>query len=69
MTFGELIKSERKKLKMNELDFAPYIGISEIQLSRYECGQAQPRYSTMQMILDVLGYEIEFKKREQSNDK
>ena len=43
MTFADIIKNERTKLKMTQLDFAEHIGVSYRMLQNYELGKNRPR--------------------------
>jgi len=42
MTFGEKVRYARKKLGMNQVEFASALGVSFVTVNRWENGQVNP---------------------------
>ena len=61
MTFAVIIKNERTKLKMTQLDFAEHIGVSYRMLQNYESGKNRPRTrEAYQKIANALNLNVNY---------
>lgn len=57
-TISGFIKNIRKMRRLTQQDLAEMVGITSKTLSNIELGQANPSYSTIEKLLDVLGYKL-----------
>jgi transcriptional regulator with XRE-family HTH domain len=55
---GEFIKTNRKSSGLNQSDLAEISGITAKALSGIENSQVDPKYSTVMVLLENLGYKI-----------
>lgn len=58
-TFGETLRRDRERLDMTQEQFGKLLGVSQQTVANWETGQAHPRQSRRQQILEVLGPESE----------
>lgn len=56
---GEVIKNCRKFRGVSQADLAKRAGITAVQISRYERGENNPTFDTVQYILEALGFKLE----------
>lgn len=54
MSFSETIKELRAKKKITQRDLASRVGISSVQLNRYEKGTMRPRLPILAKLAEVL---------------
>ena len=57
---GKRIKQLRDKHNLSQKSFSEAIGVSNVQLSRYESGTRQPDYETLQKIADYFEVSIDY---------
>ncbi|RWZ59859.1 XRE family transcriptional regulator [Halobacillus fulvus] len=57
---GKRIKQLRDKHNLSQKRFSEAIGVSNVQLSRYESGTRQPDYDTLQKIADYFEVSIDY---------
>ena len=58
------IRELRIKKNLTQAELAEKVGISQQHLSKIESHLIVPKYSTLEKILNVLGYKITFKKED-----
>jgi ribosome-binding protein aMBF1 (putative translation factor) len=60
LTFGlgELMSNRRQELKMSQLQLAEETGIPQADISRIECGHANPTLKTVEKLLAALNLRI-----------
>lgn len=65
LTFGlgELLSSRREELHISQSTLAEETGIPQADISRIECGRANPTLKTVEKLLDVLQLRITFSKK------
>lgn len=63
MNVAEEIKKRRKSLAITQLDLAEMADVGLATVKDIERGKGNPSLSTLGKILDVLGYEMEFRLR------
>lgn len=59
MTVAETIRQERKKAGLSQAELGKRLGVSQSMIAQYECGIRKPKMSTIQLISDALGADIE----------
>lgn len=59
-TIGKRIKYLRDKNNLSQKRLSESIGVSNVQLSRYESGARQPDYETLQKIADYFDVTIDY---------
>ena len=57
-TFGEIIKSRRKLLRISQRDLAAWAGVGINTLTKIERGEANPTVKVLSKILNILGMEL-----------
>jgi len=60
---GELLSSRREELHISQSTLAKETGIPQADISRIECGRANPTLKTVEKLLDVLQLRITFSKK------
>lgn len=60
MDFMVIIKQRRRNLKLTQVDLAQMAGISLATIKDIERGAANPSWSTVEKICEVLGLSISF---------
>lgn len=65
-TAGEVIKICRLRSKATRKDLATMLGISTQTIWQYEEGMHEPRFSFVYELLQVLGYEMVIRKKEEN---
>ncbi|MBZ0253529.1 MAG: helix-turn-helix domain-containing protein [Candidatus Methylomirabilis sp.] len=55
MTLGEKIAALRKQREWTQEDLAEKVGVSKVQVSRWETGRMRPSRNTLKQIAAVLG--------------
>lgn len=55
---GELMSSRRQELQMSQSELAQETGIPQADISRIECGHANPTLKTVEKLLDALNLRI-----------
>lgn len=63
MELNEVIKSRRKVLAISQLDLAEMAEVSLATVKDIERGKGNPSLSTVNILLGVLGLEMDFKIR------
>lgn len=60
LTFGlgELLSKRRQELEMSQADLAQETGIPQADISRIECGRANPTLKTVEKLLSALNLRI-----------
>lgn len=60
LTFGlgELMSSRRQELQMSQSDLAEETGIPQADISRIECGHANPTLKTVEKLVSALNLRI-----------
>lgn len=58
-TFGEFLRKERDKMKMNQSDFGQEIGIIMTDVSKIENGRKKFPFQNLQKLAALIGTEIE----------
>jgi len=66
-TFSSRLKETRIKAGLSQRDLGARAGITGVQVSRYESGEAEPRPRTMLKLASVLGVESEWLRTGQEN--
>lgn len=69
MELKELMKEQRKLLELTQLDLAEMAQVGLATVKDIERGHGNPSLSTVKKILEVLGYEIEYRLRRPYLDK
>ena len=59
MTVSETIRQERKKAGLSQAELGKRLGVSQSMIAQYECGIRKPKMTTIQLIADALGADIE----------
>lgn len=59
LEIGEIIKNCRKFRGVSQADLAKKAGITSVQVSRYERGENNPTFDTVQYMLEALGFRLE----------
>lgn len=57
MTFGELMRLERKKAKLSQTQLAERLGVTQSLIGQYERGELNPKLDTIKRICAALGIE------------
>lgn len=65
MKFSEMILTERKSRKLSQEDMGFDLNVSTQIVNFWERGIRSPRLDEAKRVADVLGYEINFVKKEQ----
>lgn len=52
---GQIIKEQRKRLKLTQFELAEKVGMHEKQISRIEAGQNYPTFDNFIKIINILG--------------
>ena len=60
----ELIRYCRKFRGMTQHDLAIRVGITQTEISQYECGRREPKYATVVWILNAMGFNLLLSKEE-----
>ena len=60
---GELIKYCRKFRGMSQLKLEEQSGVYAANICRYELGQIEPKFSTLQYCLEAMGFELVLKEK------
>jgi len=63
MELKDLMKKRREMLSLTQQDLAEIANVGTATVKDIERGQGNPRLSTVNKILDVLGIEIEYRVR------
>ena len=63
MQVAELLRSARLEAGLTQVQLAARLGTTQSAIARWESGQVSPRVSTLQRVLDGLGYELELSTR------
>ena len=58
-TFAERIIRERKKLKLDQDEFAEYLGVSKTTIYNWELGNRLPGEYNRQQLKKIIGFEVE----------
>ena len=60
LTFGlgELVSKRREELEISQTTLATATGIPQADISRIECGKANPTLNTLEKILDALNLKL-----------
>lgn len=58
MTFQEILKELRAKKKLTQKELASLVGISPVQLNRYENGIIRPRLPILAKLAEILDVEF-----------
>ena len=64
---GKIIKHLRKKIDMSQEELAEKTGLTNYSISNWERALYEPKFFTVECILDVLGYEIKIVPKEKKN--
>lgn len=60
----EVMKTQRKKLGISQLDLAEMADVGITTVKQIEAGKGNPSISTVEKIMDVLGLEIKYEVRQ-----
>lgn len=60
MTFGKRLEECRKRVLMDQDEFADSIGVTRAAVSHYECDRRQPSLETLVAMSDVLGVTTDY---------
>ena len=55
---GQLLSTRRQELQLSQSDLADETGIPQADISRIECGKANPTIRTVEKILDALNLKL-----------
>jgi transcriptional regulator with XRE-family HTH domain len=58
--FGEQLKKLRKERKLNQIDFAKSVQISQGQLSSYEANKYKPSFDVIKRMADFFGVSTDY---------
>lgn len=64
MSIAEVMKSQRKKLSISQLDLAEMSEVGITTVKQIEAGKGNPSLSTVEKIMEVLGMEIKYEVRQ-----
>lgn len=64
MDLVEVIKSQRKKLRISQQDLAEMADVSIATIKQIEAGRGNPSLSTVESIMEVLGMEVKYEVRQ-----
>lgn len=64
MSIMEVMKTQRKKLGISQLDLAEMADVGITTVKQIEAGKGNPSLSTVEKIMDVLGLEIKYEVRQ-----
>lgn len=59
-TLGNRIRRTREALNLTQAEFATAIGVKQLQVSRYELGNAEPKLATLTRIADYANVSIDW---------
>lgn len=60
----KVMKTQRKKLGISQLDLAEMADVGITTVKQIEAGKGNPSLSTVEKIMDVLGLEIKYEVRQ-----
>ena len=60
ISFGEMIRLQRKQLKLTQIGLADLLGVSKQAVSRYERNQAEPGFETLKKMADLFCVDMNF---------
>lgn len=64
MNIKEVMKAQRKKLGISQLDLAEMAEVGITTVKQIEAGKGNPSLSTVEKIMEVLGMEIKYEVRQ-----
>lgn len=64
MNIKEVMKTQRKKLGISQLDLAEMAEVGITTVKQIEAGKGNPSLSTVEKIMEVLGMEIKYEVRQ-----
>lgn len=60
MNYGERLKRLREDKKLSQQQLADRLNINRSTYARYELGQTQPDYETLQRLADFYGVSVDY---------
>lgn len=68
MELSEMLKHMLREAGMTQKQLAERVSITEAAVSRYVCGNREPRFTRFSKIIDALGYKIVYVKKRPGAD-
>jgi predicted transcriptional regulator len=62
----DLIKAEMRQRRMTQRELAELARVSEPCIFRFLAGKSNPKYETVERVLNCLGYELRARKKKRS---